>query len=189
MRIFHVPSLAAAVAATGLLLAVAHPASAQQDASSNTRPDITIRLGGYFTSNSTVSHTVGSSYLCGGIDYDIKSEVGTTRTILSADYISRSSGSNHLRIFPITVGQLIMGTTNNGITPYYGVGMGGYFVNQDIASATTGNGSQDYVAFGGYAAVGFEYNRYLLVDARYHLVTPSHGINVDGLELTAGLRF
>lgn len=181
---------AAFLAAAGALLALAHPAAAQ-DATTPASSDnaITIRVGGYFTNDSTINHTVGSSFLCGGLDYDVKDQVGVTHTIVSADYISRSSGSNHLDIFPVTIGQMILSTAHNDLQPYYGLGLGAYFINQNTNNGAANTSSQDYAVFGGYAAAGFIYDRYLVVDARYHLVSPSHGINVDGLELTAGVTF
>ena len=153
-------------------------------------PLFTVRVGGYFVNNNTVRHSVNSTFLCGGLDYAIQHPSNLTRTIVSVDYIDRTSGNNTLRVFPVTAGQLILQPYQNGIQPYYGAGAGGYFVHQDFNNNSSSNrNSHDNVVFGGYLVAGVEYRRYLDLDARYHIVTSSNSINVGGLELTAGFRF
>ena len=141
-------------------------------------------------SNTTVRHTVNSSFLCGGLDYAVQHPSNLTRTIVSVDYIDRTSGSNTLRVFPVTVGELILQPEDGGVQPYYGAGLGGYFIHEDFNNNdNTNRTSHDNVVFGGYLVAGVEYRRYLDLDARYHFVTSSNGINVGGLEVTAGFRF
>ncbi|MBV9849665.1 MAG: hypothetical protein JO250_08245 [Armatimonadetes bacterium] len=191
MRVFAPrPTLAVlgtALASLGCLLAAGRPAAAQGP-TPGPEPLATVRVGGYFTSNSTVRHTVGSSFLCAGLDYAIQHQE-QSRTIISVDYIDRSSGDSTLRFFPVTVGQLFVQPSDNGIQPYYGGGLGAYFVHQDFNRNSANNEAHDDVVFGGYLAGGVEFQKVAVIEARYHLVTSEHGINVSGLELTAGYRF
>ncbi len=175
----------AALALAGTLLAAGRPAAAQQVTSPTQAPQFTVRAGGYFINDSGVRHNIGSSYLAAGLDYDLHDVVDTSRTILSVDYVDRSSSGNSLRIFPVTIGQLILGSSGSGVQTYYGVGAGAYFTHSDF----NGGNKHDNVLFGGYAGAGLIYNRFLELDLRYHLVTSQNGINPGGLEVTAGVRF
>ena len=195
MRVFAPrPTLAflgTAIASLGCLLAVGRPAAAQAVPGPEQMPLFTVRAGGYFLSDTNIRHTIGSSFLCAGLDYAIQHpEGGTNRTIVSVDYIDRSSGSNTLRVFPVTLGQMLLSPEDNGIQPYFGAGAGAYFEHQDFSSDSELNRSaHDNVVFGGYLQAGVEYRKYLALDARYHLVTSSNGVNPSGLELTLGFRF
>lgn len=193
MRLFTPrPGLAAWGTALALLgsLAACRPAAAQGVSDSDNTPNFTVRLGGYFATNTTVRHAVGSSFLCAGLDYAVQQSTAFQRTIVSLDYIDRSSGDNDVRVFPLTLGQLIFSSTSNGIQPYYGAGVGVYFTHEDLNSSSgTSRNSHDDAVFGGYFAAGVEFQRVVDLEARYHLVTSSNDINVGGLEVTAGYRF
>lgn len=184
MRV-SVPRTLVALALAGASLAAAHPAAAQNYTPPGQLPQYTVRVGAFFSGSSVVRHTVGSTSLAAGLDYDVHQEVGTSRTIFSVDYIDRSSGGNDFRMFPVTVGQLVMGSASNNVEPYYGFGTGAYFIHQDFG----GTQRHDDVRFGGYVAAGLIYDHYLDLDVRYHLVTSQNNINPSGLELTAGVRF
>ena len=193
MRVFAPrPSLAVwgiTLASLGCLLAAGRPAAAQAGPGPEQAPLFTARVGGYFLSNSTIGHAIGSSFLCAGLDYAIQHEQ-QSRTIVSVDYIDRSSDSNTLRVFPVTIGQILLQGGDSDVQPYYGAGAGGYFMHQDFNRTDQANRtSHDNVVFGGYLEAGVEYHKYLALDARYHLVTSSNGINPSGLEVTLGFRF
>ena len=188
------PALAAlgtVFASLGCLLAAGRPAAAQTTIPGpEANPLFTARVGGYFMNNTTVRHTINSSFLCAGLDYAVQHPANLTRTIVSVDYIDRSNGNNTLRVFPVTAGALLLQPYDNGIQPYYGAGAGGYFVHQDFNNNdNNGRTSHDNVELGGYVVAGIEYRRYLDLDVRYHLVTSANDINVSGLEITGGFRF
>jgi hypothetical protein len=175
----------AALAVAGALLAIGRPASAQQVVSQTQLPQFTLRAGGYFTSGSSIRHQVGSSFIAAGLDYDIHQAVGSSRTIISVDYIDRSNGGNSLRIFPVTVGELVLSNSSNDVQSYYGIGVGGYFTHSDFGT----DNQHDNLLFGGYAGIGLIYNHVIDLDLRYHVITPKDGINPSGLEATVGIMF
>ncbi len=178
-----------------ILAALAAPLSAQAQTPADTKsPTVAaIRGGAYFPFNSTTKSSVGKVWAGGGLDYNIQQKPGMTRTVLSVDYIERSSGGNTIRLIPVTIGEFnLQGAgegQNNNVRPYLGLGVGAYFVHQTLPSNQLGNAKSDTTTIGGYLGAGLDISSNFLVEARYHILPKIGGINSSGLQITAGVRF
>ena len=177
-------------AAATALLALLGPAQAQTVLPDAKNPVVgAIRGGVYFPFNSSVKTNVGKTFYCGGIDYTFQQKPNISRTNLSVDYIERSSGGNSLRIIPVTFSEFALQTSQNGVRPYYGIGVGAYFIRQNIPNSVGTQQNVNATALGGFLAAGLDLPSNLLVEARYHIVQKEGSANSGGLELTAGIRF
>ncbi len=193
------PLTSAALALSGTLaLALVAPSAQAQTPPDTKSPTVAaVRLGAYFPFNSSTKRIVGKTWAGGGLDYNIQQKPGLSRTVLSVDYIERSSGGSTIRLIPVTIGQFTLqgageGQSNN-VRPYLGIGVGAYFVHQRVPSvlptsqATTQ--SNDTTTIGGYLGAGLDISSNFLVEARYHILPKIGGINSSGLQITAGVRF
>ncbi len=185
----------AAFALPGVLVLAFAAASAQAQTPSDTKsPSIAaVRLGAYFPFNRTTKNDVGKTWAGGGLDYNIQQKPGMARTVLSVDYIERSSGGNTIRLIPVTIGEFTLqgageGQSNN-VRPYFGIGTGAYFVHQKLPATDGSTQKNDTTTLGGYLAAGLDISSNFLVEARYHILPKIGGINSSGLQVTAGVRF
>jgi outer membrane protein W len=182
-----------AAAASGVLtlLAAARPAAAQTElpTASDNQPIAALRGGVYFPFNSNLKNNGGKTLYSGGLDYVIQHKVGQNRTELSVDYIERSSGGHDIRIIPVTIGSFTLQSGQNGVRPYVGVGVGAYFVHQNLPDDSGVNQNSNKVAIGGYIGAGLDLPSNFLVEARYHILQRVGTYNSDGLEVMAGIRF
>ncbi len=189
------PFTPAAFALPGLLaLALASPsAQAQTPADTKSPPVAAVRLGAYFPFNRTAKNFVGKTWAGGGLDYAFQQKPGLSRTLLSVDYIERSSGGSTIRLIPVTIGQFqLQGAgegQNNNVRPYLGIGVGAYFVHQNLPQTDGTMHSNDTTTIGGYLGAGLDISSNFLVEARYHILPKVGGVNSTGLQLTAGVRF
>ena len=165
------------------------PAAAQTPSDTKPPSILTVRGGAYFPSNTRVKNTTGTTWYGGGLDYHFQQKPGISRTVLSVDYIQRSSGGNQIRIIPVTVGQFtISGSPEAKYHPYYGVGAGAYFVHQTIPNDVGIVETNNVTAFGGYVAAGIEFKDNLLLEARYHILNKVGSATSSGLQVMAGFR-
>lgn len=192
MRILSFRKLAAASAAVGVgvlaLLSVARPATAQILPDTPKPPVLTVRGGVYFPFNARAKNSIGKTWYGGGLDYAFQQTAGVSRTCVGLDYIERSSGSNTVRIIPLTVSQFSEQGSANGIRPYFGVGAGAYFVHQDIPNDIGVRENTNATALGGFVAAGLDLPGNFLVEARYHYITKVGSSNNSGLQVMAGVR-
>lgn len=189
------PLMPAAFALPGIFAfaLAAAPAQAQTPPDTKSPPIAAIRAGAYFPFNSTTKSMVGKTWAGGGLDYVIQQKPGLSRTVLSADYIERSSGGSNIRLIPVTIGEFMLQGAgegqNNNVRPYLGIGTGAYFVHQNLPNNTNGDTSKDTTTIGGYLSAGLDISSNFLVEARYHILPKIGGINSSGLQITAGVRF
>lgn len=178
----------------GLLLALFSGRAAQAQAvlSPDYRePVVSVRLGGYFPLNSRIIRSVGKGAVEGGVDITLFHQPYVNRSILSVDYLNRSSGSSNLRIVPITVGEMLYlnGGDNSSTRPYAGIGAGAYLVQQSIQDDTGNQLSNNSTAYGAYVALGSDFGNTFFLEGRYHFITTVGGASPSGLQVDAGLRF
>ncbi len=181
-----------------LALAFAAPSAQAQTPPDTKSPTVfAVRGGAYFPFNRTTKNEVGKTWAGGGLDYVIQQKPGLSRTLLSVDYIERSSGGSTIRLIPVTIGEFTLqgageGQTNN-VRPYLGIGVGAYFVHQKVPSvlptAQAFTQNNDTTTIGGYLGAGLDISSNFLVEARYHILPKIGGINSSGLQITAGVRF
>lgn len=172
-------------------------AQAQTPPDTKSPPVFAVRAGAYFPFNSTTKREVGKTWAGGGLDYSVQQKPGASRTILSVDYIERSSGGSTIRLIPVTFGQFTLQGANEGqhnnVRPYLGIGVGAYFVHQTVPStlptAQVTAQHNDTTTIGGYLGAGLDISTNFLVEARYHILPKIGGINSSGLQITAGVRF
>jgi outer membrane protein W len=180
----------AAAAAALALIGMARPAQAQTVLPDAKSPTIgAIRGGVYFPFNSTVKTNVGKTFYGGGIDYTFQQKANISRTNLSVDYIERSSGGNDIRIIPVTFSEFALQSGQSGIRPYYGIGVGAYFIRQNIPDSIGNRENTNATALGGFLAAGLDLPDNLLIEARYHIIQKEGSANASGLQVTAGIRF
>ena len=189
------PLLTAALALPGVLALALLSTSAQAQTPPDTKspPIAAVRVGAYFPFNSYTKNIVGKTWAGGGLDYVIQQKPGLSRTILSVDYIERSSGGSDIRLIPVTIGEFTLqgageGQSNN-VRPYFGIGTGAYFVHENVPGNINGNAKSDTTTIGGYLAAGLDISSNFLVEARYHILPKIGGISNSGLQVTAGVRF
>ncbi len=196
MRIPLTPPL---LALPGILALAFAASSAQAQTPPDTKsPTIfAVRGGAYFPFNRTTKNAVGKTWGGGGLDYAFQQKPGLSRTVLSVDYIERSSGGNTIRLIPVTIGQFTLQGAgqgqNNNVRPYLGIGVGAYFVHQTVPAALptaqVTTQSNNTTTIGGYLGAGLDISSNFLVEARYHILPKIGGINSSGLQITAGVRF
>lgn len=189
------PLTRAAFVVSGILaLGLAAPsAHAQTPADTKSPPIAAIRLGAYFPFNRTAKNFVGKTWAGGGLDYVIQQKPGMSRTLLSVDYIERSGNGSTIRLIPVTIGQFMLQSAgegqNSNVRPYLGIGVGAYFVHQNLPTVNGTMQSNDTTTIGGYLSAGLDISSNFLVEARYHILPKIGGVNSTGLQLTAGVRF
>jgi opacity protein-like surface antigen len=149
-----------------------------------------IRLGVYYSASSGVRNTFTSSIGSAGLDVNLGSTVGTSRSVLSVDYISRSSGSSKLQIIPLTISeQYYRNIGGTDWTPYGEAGIGGYFIQDQDQNNSSLLTTHAKTSLGAFIGGGFDISESIFVDLRYHLIQNLHGDDPSGYELTAGYRF
>lgn len=179
-----------ALAGASALLGAARPVAAQ-DLPDTKKPTIgTIRGGLYLPFNSRAKSTVGKVWYGGGLDYTIRQTPGLSRTNISLDYIERNSGGNDIRVIPLTVSQFTEhGDPGATVRPYYGFGLGVYFVHENVPNSSGLQENKNGTAYGGFLAAGLDLPDNFLVEGRYHIISNVGSVNAGGLQLMAGLRF
>ncbi len=192
MRTQHRPAAFAALACAAALLACGgRPASAQAEPPLTKAPPVaTVRGGIYLPFNARVKNAIGNTWYGGGIDYAFQQKPTVSRTVLSVDYIERSTSNYNIRIFPVTIGEFsLSGGAQNGVRPYFGVGAGVYFIRQTIPNDVGFSESNSTTALGGYLAAGLDLPANLMIEGRYHILEKVGSANSSGLQLMAGFRF
>jgi outer membrane protein W len=175
--------------AAGILAAALSTPACRADPIGNQKVGA-LRLGVYYVGSGGVRNTFTSTIGSIGLDYDIGNSIGTSRSVVSLDYISRSSGSNKLQLIPLTISeQYYHSIGGTDWVPYGEAGLGAYFVqdqNQNNASLLSTHAE---TALGCFIGGGFDISDTIFLDLRYHLIQTIHGDDPSGYELTAGFRF
>lgn len=152
-------------------------------------PDLSIRLGAYFPQNERLKSNVGNTMFAGGADYVLARQGASDESIVSLDFIDRSSGSNQLRMVPLTFGGLHYMDVKAAQRTYIGYGVGAYFTNVEVPDSVGFEETNHTTLYGGYINAGIEFEDNIFLDARYHFTQAVGSTNPSGLEITAGARF
>lgn len=182
---------ACALAASALS---ARPASAQvyeplpTDVKQN--HPLSLRVAAYFPTNSKIRKDIGQTLPSIGVDYTLHQENAESSTFISLDYIERSSGPGYrLRIIPLTFGIHTVQDTTAKTAIYYGLGLGAYYTNINVANDTGGHEDNNDLLVGGFLNVGVNLNPASFLDLRYHFTNSSGSVNPGGPQLSVGFRF
>ncbi|MGC8668666.1 MAG: hypothetical protein ACP5VE_11185 [Chthonomonadales bacterium] len=143
-------------------------------------PNLRIKAGVFIPSGGTLAKGTGDLWFKIGADAALPLGFtllgGTTRA--GIEYTARGSSS----IVPITLTQVLQPSLTLGHSPVYvGGGIGLWTVH--VAGA--GSGSN----LGFRVLGGVEIGRSSFIEVEYDFVGRVHGVNTDGLTISAGLRF
>lgn len=180
------------ILAGALLLTLAGAAQAQTAASQN---NISLKIGGFFPSNSSATHNGGSTQLSAGIDYAVPATGNNATTSLPSVYFDYNGGSKdggHVDTYGLGLAirtQPTLGPASKlGLAPYVGIGVGYYEVqvkNTDVSPTESGNNG----TFGGKVFAGLDLTQSLFVEANYQLISSEKGVNPSGFGVQLGARF
>jgi hypothetical protein len=150
-----------------------------------------IRGGIFLPTDNATSKNLGKYVGSAGLDISFAQSPYSYRSNISVDYMEESLHGNNLRMIPVTVNQIWYGGSGvSRIRPYFGLGMGAYFIHvrdsEDPSIASNGDNKTDY---GGFAAIGSDLGSNLFVDLRYHVVGSVEDLNADGFQASLGVRF
>ena len=179
--------LAGAVVA-GLLPTVAgHAQSA--DTQPVQRP-ISIKLGVFLPSDGNVKSAVGNTAFTAGADYAF-TKTATASPILPLAYVDYAGKSkNGVRLSFVSVGVGVRAyanrATNTKVAPFYGAGIGAYFLN-----GSGGGTSNNNTVLGGKVNLGVELNQGPFLEAAYQVTGKykNSSSNANGLSFMVGDRF
>jgi hypothetical protein len=143
------------------------------------------KIGAFFPQSS--GKTVAGSTTI-NVEGDIAlPELMAGKVFLSAGYAQGSDNGGKLRVIPVTLGRYFAppnplgGVTGN---VYFGAGLGAYFVKAD-----NGVTSDSSVKPGGFGVVGYQFPNPYFIEAKYHIVGKTNGINPSGFALMVGRHF
>lgn len=198
----------------GALLAGLGTVAQAQTTDASTKP-ISIKLGAFFPSNGDARDAVGKSWFSAGAEYAFVPSSGgaSTSNLVPLAYIDYAGKTNN-RTFPDTdasgnavndtlslkasyvgVGAGIRGSSaqaGSSITPYYGAGIGVYFLNATAAvrqGTTTVSDSEKKTSIGFKVNGGVEFSGSYFVEAAYTVPGSVGGTNLNGFSILGGARF
>ena len=189
MRIFKT-ALCVGVAAASVLI-TAHSAKAVDNGlpTFSKLPSLSVRLGAYFPQNERIKKNVGNTQFVAGVDYVLSRNGSSDLSIVSVDYMDRTSGANQLRMIPLTFGGMHYMDVKAETRTYIGYGVGAYFTNVSVPNSVGFQETNHTTLYGGYINAGIEMQGNVFFDARYHITQAVGSTNPGGLEVTAGARF
>lgn len=173
------------VTVAGLALVAAASAHAQVPSVLGTGD---IKLGIFNPSGSNGKTYMGSTVFSAGLDYTPPGIPGVQRPTIYGDYEGGTKNGGHVDTIglgvatkwsPPVVGQLTK------ITPYAGIGVGGYWLN--ITNGATSQSGKS-ITVGGKVFAGLNFDKYL-IEANYQLLPSEHGVNPSGFGVQVGMQF
>jgi hypothetical protein len=143
---------------------------------------------GIFNPSSANTRTYSSnSQLAIGADYTPPGLPGARPTFYG-DYEGASKNSGHVDVLGLGVAEKfeppLVGSITK-ITPYAGIGIGGYSIN--VKNPATGQ-SGSSVTLGGKVFAGVTFSKWLL-EANYQYVPSEKGVDPKGVGLEIGMTF
>jgi hypothetical protein len=151
---------------------------------------ITIKLGIFLPTEGSGRSQGGSTQFSIGADYAFTKTANQSPTIpiVFADYQGGGSGGGHLDTTDVGIGVRIYPNRTNlqTVVPFYGIGVGAYFVDAKNNIGRSSNNTQ----IGGKVEIGAEMNTGPFVEADYQYVPQSvQGIRASGVNIRVGDRF
>ena len=191
----------------GLLVGALGAASAQTGTTEPVQKPTTVKLGILLPADATGRHYAGSPALSAGVDYAFEKTADTNPTLPSIylDYNGGSGNGGHIYTYGAglavrTYGSAPSGATAQKVSPYFGAGLGVYYIDArntyettsgsgESAVTTTSHTSGTSTGFGGKVFGGLEFSQSFLVELNYQWLPGRFGINPSGLGLQGGVRF
>ncbi|HEX5323061.1 MAG TPA: outer membrane beta-barrel protein [Capsulimonadaceae bacterium] len=170
--------------------------AAQAQLGQPTKSSISIKVGGYFPSNSSARDNGGSTQLSAGIDYAVPSTGGNSTTSLPSVYFDYNGGSKnggHVNTYGVGFAVRSAASSSSapakmGFSPYVGIGTGYYEVqvkNNTVKPSVSGSGG----SFGGKIFAGLNLSSNFFIEANYQLISSRKGVNPSGFGVQLGARF
>ena len=186
---------AAAMLAAGLLgLGAARPAHAQNVPTPARAQPFAIKVGAYFPTDRDARRAGDDMLFAVEGQYTIAEQLLTdqlaARTVITAGFAGRGDFS----VAPLTLGMIVRNANqpaDRGV--YYGGGLGLYITRLETRAADLdpndpGTSGRTKNLGGGYVVAGLNLGAGF-AEAKYHFVNTYDTKRVDGLQITAGLRF
>jgi hypothetical protein len=194
MRIFLRPQVVATLAAivAGVcLLCADQPVSAQTSVypQNKTLTDSDVRLGVELPLNSNIKKNIGTTLYAIGGDHVLRRSGTSDLEVLSADYMTRSAGSDRIQLIPIAFGVQHIQNATAAEQSYFGLGVEAAPTTLHIPDRTGVVQSYHTTLYGAYLRAGMQLGQNVILDARYHFLQDVHGVNPSGPELTVGMQF
>ncbi len=163
-------------------------AGARADDAAPVVKPITIKLGVFLPSDGNLKSAVGKTWFSAGADYAFNKQ-GAGQSVMPLAYVDYAGKSSHgLNVDYVGVGIGVRGYGSapgtGTTTPYFGAGVGPYFLH-----GSGGGSSTNETRLGGKVAVGVELQQTFLLEANYTYAGKVSGVTVDGVNFQAGVRF
>lgn len=201
--------------AGALLAGLGTVAQAQDAATTAATKPFSVKLGVFLPTNSDLKDAVGKSWFSAGAEYAFVPSGGGTSSFVPLAYLDYAGKTNNrtfqdtdangnpltttstlsLKASYVGIGAGIRGSSpqaGSSITPYYGAGVGVYFLNGTAAiksGTTTIRESKNKTTIGFKVNGGVEFNQSYFIEAAYTVPGSVEGTRLDGFSILGGLRF
>lgn len=149
---------------------------------------ITVKVGAFFPTNSGARDAVGNTWFTAGADYAFRKTdaAAPVLPLVYVDYAGKSRDGFRLSSVGVGVGVRAYGnrSTTSTVIPYYGAGIGAYFL-----TGSGGGSSETNTRIGGKVNVGVELNQGPFLEAAYTLTGKVQGDDLNGVSISIGTRF
>ena len=162
--------------------------AARADDAAPVQKPVTIKLGVFLPSNGNLKNAVGKTWFSAGADYAFNKQGGgqSVMPLAYVDYAGKSSHGLNVNYTAVGLGVRGYGSPPGTSTtaPYFGVGVGAYFIHASGGGDTTND-----TRLGGKVNLGIEFQQMYLLEANYTYAGKVSGVTADGFNIQAGLRF
>jgi hypothetical protein len=176
--------------AAGIIVTAVCSTISRADTAGYTKDIGDVRLGIFYPQSDAVRNVFTTTIPDIGLDYILTQDPGTSRTLLGADFIQRTSGASKMQIIPVTISQQYYHTLGGtSFTPYGELGVGAYFLSLNETSVPALTSTNSLTSLGGFVGGGVDLTSSVFIDARYNLIGTLKGQNPSGYQFSLGLRF
>lgn len=167
---------------------VAAPTNARSNAPQpQSRTKVGFDLGWYFPTDAVVENRFGSDWFTIGVGAGTLGAITKqTRFVVDLDVEADQKGDNRAILIPLGL-EMETGLSNGRTVPY--VGVSGDFISTVIQSPQDNVKSAYRAGIGASAFAGLNFQDNVNIEARYRVMDKIAGYNLDGAEVTAGVRF
>lgn len=148
---------------------------------------VSIKLGAFFPTNSSARSDVGNTWFQAGLDYAFRKtdNAAPLLPLVYLDYAGKSRSGIHESSTGLGVGVRAYGNraTNTKVAPYFGAGLGAYFLH------ASGGGTTNKTVLGGKVNAGVELNQGPFLEAAYQITGKVNGDDLNGVSVLIGDRF
>lgn len=185
------PAALSAAALAALLSLGLAPGASAQSATPAEKP-ITIKLGVFLPSGSTLKNAVSDTWFSAGLEYALVPKPGAetaAQSFVPLAYIDYAVANRHgVNADYVGVGPgfryNLAAPGSSTLIPYVGAGAGAYFLH-----AKGFGGSSNKTNFGYRLNAGVEYNQAYLLEINYTDANSVSGARFGGFNIQAGIKF